>query len=43
VEVQVNEVGLELNGSHQLLAYADDTNLLDESVNTIKEKSEALL
>jgi hypothetical protein len=34
---------LELDGTHQLLAYADDVNLLGNSVNTIKENSEILV
>jgi hypothetical protein len=42
-KVQENKAGLEMNGTHQLLVYADDVNLLGNSVNTVKENSETLL
>jgi hypothetical protein len=41
--VQVNQGGLKLNGTHQLLAYADDVNILGGSVLIVKEKAEALI
>jgi hypothetical protein len=41
--VQVNKDGLELNGTHQLLAYADDVNIMGGSVHTVKENVEALV
>jgi hypothetical protein len=34
---------LKLNGTHQLLVYADDVNLLCESLCTTKKNIEALL
>jgi len=34
---------LKLNGTHQLLAYADDVNILGGSVDTIKKNAEALV
>jgi hypothetical protein len=42
-KVQENEVGLELNGTHQLLVYADGNNLLGHCTLTVKEKTESLL
>ena len=41
--VQVNQVGLKLNGTHQILAYADDVNILGGSMHTLKENAEALV
>ena len=40
--VQVNQDGLKLNGTHQILVYADD-NILGRSIPAIKEKTETLL
>ena len=40
--VQVSQDGLKLNGTHQLLVYADDVDILERSVRTIKENAEAL-
>jgi hypothetical protein len=36
--VQGNQVGLKLNGTRQLLAYADDGNLLGDNIENYKGK-----
>jgi predicted GTPase len=42
-KVQENQVGLKLNGTHRLLAYADDVNLLGDNTDTIEKNTETLL
>jgi hypothetical protein len=42
-KVQENQVGLKLNGRHQLLAYTDNVNLLGDNIGTIKKNTETLL
>jgi ABC-type siderophore export system fused ATPase/permease subunit len=36
-------MGLKLNGIHQLLAYADDVNLLRDNIDTINNNTETLI
>jgi hypothetical protein len=42
-KVQEYQVGLELNGTHQLFVYSDEVNLFGDRINTIKENRETLL
>jgi hypothetical protein len=42
-KVQENQVGLKLNGTHQLLVYADDVNLLGDNIDAIKKNMETLI
>jgi hypothetical protein len=41
--VHVTQNGIKLNGTYQLLVYADDVYLLGGNVCTIKESTEALI
>jgi hypothetical protein len=36
-------VGLILNGTNQLLVYADDVNLLGDDLDTMKKNTESLI
>jgi hypothetical protein len=42
-KVQENQVGLKLNGTHQLLTYADGVNPLGDNIDTIKKNTETLI
>jgi len=41
--VQVNQDSLKLNGTHQLLFYADVVDILGGNVHTLKKNTEALV
>ena len=42
-KVQINQNGLKINGTHQILVYADAVNILGGSVHIIKKNTEALV
>jgi hypothetical protein len=42
-KLEENQVGLKLCGTRQLLAFADDVNLLDDNIDTIKRNTETLI
>ena len=41
--VQVNQDGLKINGTHQLLDNADDVHILGGSIHIIKKNKESLV
>ena len=41
--VQINQKDLKLNGTHQLLVYVNDVNILGENVYTINKNTEMFL
>jgi hypothetical protein len=41
--VQKNQVGLKLNGTHQLLVYADHVNILRYNIVTMKKNTQFLI
>jgi len=43
IRVQVNHCGMKLNGTHHLLVYADDFNILGGCIHTVKTNTEALV
>jgi hypothetical protein len=42
-KVQKNQVELKLNGTHLILAYADDVNLLGDNKNAINKNTQTLI
>jgi hypothetical protein len=41
--IQANQKGLILNGTHQLLAYSDNVNIVGENIDTIQKNTNAIL
>ena len=41
--VRVNQEGLQLNCTHQILVYADDVNILGGSIRTLKKNTKDLV
>ena len=42
-EVQKTRLGLDMNGIYQVLAYADDVNLIGDDIRTIERNADVLL
>ena len=42
-KVQETNLGLDMNGTHQVLAYADDVNVIGDDIRTIERNADVLL
>ena len=42
-KLQETNLGLDMNGTHQVLAYADDVNLMGHDIKTIERNADVLL
>jgi sorting nexin-29 len=42
-KIQESQMGLKFNETHQLLAYADDVNLLGDNIDSINKNTETLI
>ena len=42
-KVQETSLGMDMNGTHQVLAYADDVNLIGDDIRTIERNADVLL
>ena len=42
-KVQETNLGLDMNGTHQVLTYADDVNLIGEDIRTIERNADVSL
>jgi len=42
-KVQEANLGLDMNGTHQVLAYADDVNLIGDDIRTVERNADMLL
>ena len=41
--MQENNLGLDVNGTHQILVYGIDINIIDDNIKTIGRNAEVLL